>query len=339
MKRLFLLTTIATLLATSAMAQDDLYFVPSKKVAKEAKAKRQAQENFYDQTSVYHSGSDRDVDEYNRRGTFASHYETVGTDSIGNDIIEFTPGTGVYPDSISLSALVKSDSLATQWRDVIDSKKNYKDDDEYSITLRLSRFDDFYGPYWAWNRFYDPWFYDSFYDPWFYNPWHYAWYDPWYGPYDPWYWHHGGWGPWGPYRPWHSPVIVHVNGGAGTHNHGGNFSGRRGSSIASNNARSVSRGVQTRDHSEASTQARGNFSGRRNGVTQNNTQTRTYENTRNYENTSRNFTNTSRSNSSFGGGNFGGGSSFGGSSRGGGSFSGGGGGASRSGGGGFGGRR
>lgn len=320
MKRLFLLTAVVSFMAISAAwAQDDMYFVPSKKAAKNNTSNSSVSYN--NSTRLTHSGSDRDVDEYNRRGVFSSHFDVVGSDSIGNDIIEFTPGTGVYPDSLSTMV---NDSVAAHSKAYKGS--SYNDDEDYTITIRLSRFDDFYGPYWAWNRFYSPWYYDPFYDPWFYDPWHYAWYDPWYGPYDPWHWHHGGWGPWGPYpyRPWIGPTIVH-HGSVGTHNHGGNFSPRRGGLATSTH--SVSRGVQTRGQAEAATQSRGSFTGRRNSANYTRENTRTYEPTRT---TTPTFSTPSRS-SSFGGG----GGSFGGGSRGG-SF--GGGGGSR-GGGSFGGRR
>lgn len=327
MKRLFLLTAVVSFMAVSSVwAQDDMYFVPSKKTAKTNKANRSSLDNDFSSQQVYHSGSNRDVDEYNRRGAFASHYDFAGSDSIGNDIIEFTPGNGVYPDSASVLAMV-NDSVAAKSKAYKGSR--YNDDDEYTITIRISRFDDFYGPYWAWNRFHSPWYYDPFYDPWFYDPWHYAWYDPWYGPYDPWYWHHGGWGPWRPYpyHPWVGPTIVH-HGSAGTHNHGGNFSPRRGGLASSTH--SVSRGVQTRGQAEAATQSRGSFSGRRNNANYTRETTRSYEPTRSNTPT---YSTPSRS-SSFGGG----GGSFGGGSSRGGSFGGGGGGSSR-GGGSFGGRR
>lgn len=298
MKRLFLLTAVVSFMAvSSAWAQDDMYFVPGKKSAKAATSSRY--------TSLTHSGSNRNVDEYNRRGAFASHYTFVGSDSIGNDIIEFTPGNGVYPDSIH------NDSIAANTK----ALKGYgNNDDDYTITIRLSRFDDFYGPYWAWSRYHYPW-YDPFYDPWYYDSWHFAWYDPWYGPYyDPWHWHHGGWGPWGPwgpypYRPWIGPTIVHSS--PGTHNHGGHFASRRGDGNTSF-THSASRSAQTRAQGQRS------FNGHQNTANNNRQPTNDSFNTPTY--------------SSFGGGSssFGGSRSSGGSfggSRGGGSFGGGGGGS------------
>lgn len=318
MKRLLLLASII-IIASNVFAQDDVYFTPKKKNAK--KKSDVAAVVDYD-TPVYHSGSNRDVDEYNRRGAFASHIESVGNDSTGNDIIEFTPGDGTYPDSISLAELTKKDSLAHLIRK---SVKENSIDDEYNYSRRLRRFDGFYawGP-WGYDPwFYDPWYFNYAYDPWY---WHHGWYDPWYRPwhYDPWYWHHT-WGPWHHYYP-----VVHISGGSGTHNHGSfdrNMAGRTASS-----SHGVSRGIQERGRSETTSKS-GNFSGRRGSTYDSRTRTSTQpQQNRSYESTRSNYPN-----SSFNSGNFSGGGGFsGGGSRGGG-FSGGGG--SRGGGVSFGGRR
>lgn len=299
-----MLSILVSLVASTAFAQDDMYFVPSKK---DKAAKRQAYND-----AVYHSGSNRSVDEYNRRGAFASRYDFVSTDSTGNDIIDFTPGTGTYPDSISLSDLVVyNDSIdLAQARSYRGS--SYDDDNDYTVSRRLSRFDDFYGPYWAWNRFYSPWYYSPFYydswyySPWYYSSWHYGWYDPWYGPYyDPWYWH-GGWG-YG-YHHWYAPAIVH-SGRPGTRNHGtfANINGRP------SGAHSISRGVHSRDNSYAATQGRGAAANvRRARTTQEYNAERNYTNTNRSNENTRTYTpsyNSSSSRSSFsGGGNSGGGS-------------------------------
>ena len=92
MKKLFLLFVLIGAMPLFMMAQDDdLYFTPSKnKAAKESSRK---------ETPTYYVGSTRDVDEYNRHGRFRSSYQKVGTDSLGNDIIEFHVGDGIYPDT------------------------------------------------------------------------------------------------------------------------------------------------------------------------------------------------------------------------------------------------
>ena len=172
MKKMILLTIVSAF-SISLMAQDnDMYFVPTKEnKAKEAKMYGMPQ-------NVYYSGSNRSVDDYNRRAMIGAPIDTTA-----NDIIDFSAVRGVYPDS---------DSLATESED-------------YKLTRRMSRFDD-YTPsvaYWegyrdgrwsspwyhSWYSWYDPWYYDSWWywnDPFYYSSW-YGWrypyyYSTWYGP-------------------------------------------------------------------------------------------------------------------------------------------------------------
>jgi len=236
-------------------------------------------------------------------------YQKVGTDSLGNDIIEFDAVTGTYPDSDMQNSLVT---------------ENYTDRDDYVNTRRMSRFDGYVGlGYYPWYT-YDPWY--GWYDPWFYGPhrWYagwYGWYDPWYGYYSPWRYHYGwyaGWGNW----YYSGPVYVGARGNAGYGSsritrHGrsdyvsGKFSGYRGHSSTGNAKATYSRNSDVR-RSRASSER--NFDYNRS-----NTSTRSYD--------AGGF---NRSHSSYGGG-FGGsrsssGGSFGGSrsggSRSGGSFGG-----------------
>ena len=173
MKKLILLTVVAALPLTLMAQDDDMYFVPSKEnVAKEAKTYGMPK-------NVYYSGSDRSVDEYNRR--MWSKAEPI--DSAGNDIIDFSAVRGVYPDSVVASG-----------------------NDDYKYTKRLSRFEGYTSAsdaYWEGyrdGRWSSPWYYSSYY-PW-YDSWYY-WNDPWYygyyGYYSSWYspWYYGGY-----YRPW-----------------------------------------------------------------------------------------------------------------------------------------
>lgn len=207
MKKLILSSLLLGMLPISMMAQDDMYMIPSHPTTsvRNSSSMNQADE-------VTYSGSNRDVDEYNRKGQFWSHYQKIGTDQSGNDVIQFQKGRGVYPDSTYIDT-----TFVGKYYDTI------VDDNDYRMTNRMSR----------WDGFYDPWFYSSygwgspywssrwgFYDPWFYgysgwnNPWYggYAgWYDPWYSgyygygypygygwgyPYS--YWYGGGYG-WGGY--------------------------------------------------------------------------------------------------------------------------------------------
>ena len=311
MKKMYLLAVlIAAAMPLSSMAQDDdLYFNP-KKEAKEQAEKRAAMQKAYELQrarrdsiyALYWSGSNRNVDEYNRGGRLFSHYEKVGTDSLGNDIIQFHVGKGLAPDSI--------------YDDAYFAQKYADQDEDFARTRDMSR----------WDGYYDPWFYDYYgYGPYYWrsrmwgwrNPWRYGyyagWYDPWFDPwYDPWYW--GGY-----YNPWYwgGPMIGHVSYGgfAGNkrYNNPGQIDGsnHRYNGVAGNNSNTYSR----RSNSNMS------FGQRRDNGNFNNSNNSSWG---------------TRSNSGISnGGSFGGGS-FGGARSGGGSFGGGGG---RSGGGSFGGRR
>jgi hypothetical protein len=192
MKKLLLISLFAGMLPMTTVAQvdDDLYFVPKKKSAEKVT------DNYGMPADVYYSGSDRSIDEYNRRGR--STVEVLGNDTTANDIITFSAEKGVYP----------SDSLAN------DSVS----DEDYKLTKRMSRFEDyrltdneaFWAGYeagrydWGWHS---PWYYTRYgwHDPWYYgrfgwyDPWYYGYYSPWYyGYYSPWYYGHYGW-----YDPWY----------------------------------------------------------------------------------------------------------------------------------------
>lgn len=201
MKRKYLLAVlIAAAMPLTSMAQDDdLYFNPKKEAKEKAERRALLQRQYAEQRarrdSVYRlfwSGSDRSVDEYNRGGRIFSHYENVGKDSLGNDIIQFHVGKGVAPDSIYDNAYF--------------AQKYADRDEDFVRTREMSR----------WDGFYDPWFYDYYgYGPYYWrsrmwgwhNPWRYGyyagWYDPWFDPwYDPWYYGYCGWyGGW--YDPWY----------------------------------------------------------------------------------------------------------------------------------------
>ncbi len=210
MRRLVLFSLLVSILPVASNAQDDMYFSPKKnKVEKKAKVG-------YNDSPTYYSGSNRSVDEYNRRG-YGSYYHELDDDSIGNDIIDFY---GSVPDSTCMG---KGNI----------SKRNYEYDDDdydYAYSRRMRYFDDFfwyddpwlygysyYGPYYSfgWGR---PWrygYYGGWYDPWYYG--YYGWYDPWfYG------WNRPYWGPTIAYRP------VNRGGITGTSSHGWVDNGRRG---------------------------------------------------------------------------------------------------------------
>ena len=123
MRRYLLLLLVLGGVSLSVMAQDDMYFTPSKQ-------KKQAAV----ETPI--KGLDMSADEYNRRGR--SSYEKIGTDSLGNDIIEFQAGDGVYPEMDTLYASSKLD-------------KFYDDEDDFYYSRRMGLYDGFYG-------WYDPFF-------------------------------------------------------------------------------------------------------------------------------------------------------------------------------------
>lgn len=210
MKKIVLFTLMLGLMPFQTKAQDDMYSVTSQSTANKRAAKVKAE-------AVTYSGSNRDVDEYNRHGKYWSHYQKIGTDGKGNDVIEFSKGRGVYPDSAYIDTMF----VGKHYDTMVDA-------DEYRYTGRMSR----------WDGFYDPWFYSSFrwgaypywragwgwYDPWYYgySGWYDPWYDPWYYggygfrynyawsyPYNRWYGYYG----WGGYYP---PVSYYRRGHAGT---------------------------------------------------------------------------------------------------------------------------
>jgi hypothetical protein len=148
MKRKYLLAVlIAAAMPLTSMAQDDdLYFNPKKEAKEKAERRALLQRQYAEQRarrdSVYRlfwSGSDRSVDEYNRGGRIFSHYENVGKDSLGNDIIQFHVGKGVAPDSI--------------YDDAYFAQKYADRDEDFVRTREMSR----------WDGFYDPWFYNYFF--------------------------------------------------------------------------------------------------------------------------------------------------------------------------------
>lgn len=301
MKKFLLLFVLAGAMPLTTMAQDDLYFNPGKE-----KAEEKAEEN----RPAYYCGSNRDVDEYNRRGHFRSYYQKIGTDSLGNDIITFQPGDGVYPDSSYVDTAY-----------VYPGSADFADDDDYRYTRRMSR----------WDGYYDPWFYD------YYGPGYYGWYDPWYSPwrygyygwYDPWYYGYYGWGwpYWGGWYGWYDWGYPYWGGGYAYR--GGNPRGLTGDRTWGFDG---GRGGYT---AQGGTFGR-TYGNRGTGNIQNTYTSRSRSNrafgsrtSRTYSNNMNNNYDTSRPVSSFGGstrsagGGFSGGGSFGGGRSGGGGFGGG----------------
>ena len=331
MKKRFLLSVLLGAFALSGVAQDDMYYVPSKKSSARSVAVP---------SGTYYSGSSRSVDDYNRR--WASSYEVLPTDT--GDIVSFAPVEGVYPDSLGDFALTQRmtrfdgyEPSAAYWEGYAQGRRDYL----------------------GWHS---PWYYSSYYpwyDPWYYDMWYW---DRWY--WDPWYYHGWGWG--GYYSYYYYPYYSWGWGGGylghhtrSTQNHGriagaspstytvgrgSGFGGSRRGSFGGTRAGSYG---STGSGAFGGSRTSGSISGTRSSGSYGNSGSSGFGGSRTTRpisgNSGSTYSGSSSSSSSSSSGSFGGsrssgggGGSFGGSRSGGG---GGGGGGGRSGGGGFGGSR
>lgn len=144
--------------------------------------------------------TDRDIDEYNRRGAYELNYEV----DINGDTIWFN-GDSIYDDDMfantrRIERFYNPDIVILSDDD--DLVELYYSE---SPTVNL-----IIGSDWGYADY--GWGYSSYF-PWYsrraYYPWYYTWYDPWYYSwYSPWYYHSYWYGPrlwnwsyWG-YRPW-----------------------------------------------------------------------------------------------------------------------------------------
>lgn len=311
--RLLFSAFVCAMPLTMLAQDDDLYFVPKKQTIGNSVANELTSEYNH---QPYYCGSSRDVDEYNRRGKLKSYYQKIGTDSLGNDIIEFHEGDGTY-------GTADLDSTIT----IYPGSERYYDDDDFKCARRMGRFDGYYDPaLYSWSYPYSYWrgyygWYDPWYDP-FYSPYYAGWYGGWYSPwrYDYWGWNYPYWG----WSGWHAPIYHYsYNGPTGTRNHSfggfGTAVGRSGSYSPRYNGMPMDN-ANRRSHSWGN--SRNGFGQRRNyNQSSNNNQPFTNQNVRQPVR-SNNFG--SNRGSSFGsgfGGGFGGGGrvgGFGGGSRGGG---------------------
>ena len=108
----------------------------------------------------YHTGTLRDVDEYNRRGRRTSVADTAAT--VADSVVVARKGK----KQASLYDLGYDDGYTRGYRDA--------EEDEFYYSTRLARF--------RGSRYYDPWYWDRIayiYNPWYYDPWFW---DPWYRP-------------------------------------------------------------------------------------------------------------------------------------------------------------
>lgn len=212
MKRMSIVIAMLAVLPAAMQAQsDDMYFVPKK--SKVAPAPRR---HAVDEAPAYYIGSNRDVDEYNRRARFRSSYQRIANDSTSTDVIDFQGGSGIYPDSTYV------DSTTVYSRPGYDGSDVCYSDDDYRYCRRMQMFDGWYDPffygyyaygmpyYWRtrWGGWYDPWLcgYAGWYGPWDYGWYGYGW--PYYSSYY--------WGGWGYPHYWGAPAVAYRRGHTGT---------------------------------------------------------------------------------------------------------------------------
>lgn len=196
----FALSLISLLaLSSAAWAQDDIYFVPSKKALQ---VEQQQSGQRYKNSSSYNNDSDydydnwadyrigsRDVDEYNRQRKARTRKEMV--DTIYNDdqqtmtgrIVRFRSPRGV---------IVSSPFYYDYYYDLAYYDPWFSD---WGWSSWYGWYDPFYYGR-SWNRWISPWGWSSWYSPWGFSVWHSPWYSGWnwgwggwYSPYD-----HYGWG-------------------------------------------------------------------------------------------------------------------------------------------------
>lgn len=209
MRRFALMSLLASLIPAGMAAQDDMYFVPS-----EDDDVSSTVERITPYRATYYSGSDRDVDEYNRHPSSEIQY----IDSLGNeidDVIDFDAVVGIYPDSAA------------------DEGCDYVGD--YECTRQMSRFDDY-----DWEDAYLDGYYDGLTDDYYwYDPWYYDWYLSYYWPWGYWGWYYPYyWGGWY-YGSWHHGW--HYAWGGHRYYGGGYWGGRYGHRATASHSRGTGR--------------------------------------------------------------------------------------------------
>lgn len=177
-KQLFLLLAFIIGSAVDTLAQDDLYFVPSKKKAKKVQAEQYDAVEYDDWAEG--RNSDMDIDAYNRRSGSADKGADTYNDHAGesesftNRIVRFhAPGITVV-----------SSPYYTDYIDVYT-------DPWYAFYRPYSWYDFGWHNYYGWHTSW--WWSTPYY-------WHSSWYDPWWGwhghyhpiYYPGWHPHHGG---------------------------------------------------------------------------------------------------------------------------------------------------
>ena len=211
MKRPFILLALVAAMPLTMNAQDDMYFVPTKKNVEKSK------KDYGMPKDTYYSGSNRSVDDYNRRHTecwenqLKDGSQVVAIDSLGNEIATVNVKKGKSKRDSILNEDYKYTRMMEMW-------DGYQCSNAYWRGYNDGRFNRWYG----WSSYYDPWYYSSWYGPYslWYDPWFYG-YGGWYGGwYDPWFYGYAGWyGGWHPYYDWgwHGHYYPVYGGGGGRH--------------------------------------------------------------------------------------------------------------------------
>ncbi|MCI7579863.1 MAG: hypothetical protein MST01_06430 [Prevotella sp.] len=211
MKRTFILLALVASMPLTMNAQDDMYFVPTKKNVEKSK------KDYGMPKDTYYSGSNRSVDDYNRRHTecwenqLKDGSQVVAIDSLGNEIATVNVKKGKSKHDSILNDDYKYTRMMEMW-------DGYQCSNAYWRGYNDGRFNRWYG----WSSYYDPWYYSSWYGPYslWYDPWFYG-YGGWYGGwYDPWFYGYAGWyGGWHPYYDWgwHGHYYPVYGGGGGRH--------------------------------------------------------------------------------------------------------------------------
>lgn len=324
MKKTLILFALVAAMPLTMNAQDDMYFVPTKKNVEKSK------KDYGMPKDTYYSGSNRSVDDYNRRHTecwenqLKDGSQVVAIDSLGNEIANVNVKKGKSKRDSILNEDYKYTRMMEMW-------DGYQCSNAYWRGYNDGRFNRWYG----WSSYYDPWYYSSWYSPYnlWYDPWFYG-YGGWYGGwYDPWFYGYAGWyGGWHPYYDWgwHGHYYPVYGGGGGRHwtSSVERFKDNRFSRTSSTriSGSGISRGIANRDRTNSlgTRSINRNTASRRFGNSQGDIRNISSNRNTSYNNNSSSF-NSSRS-SSF---SSGGGSSF--SSGGSRSFGGGGGGIKSSG--------
>lgn len=263
----FALSLLALLsLSTVAMAQDDVYFVPSQ-TAKQVHTPSSFQ-NAHNRSSFEYDNwaegrSDaRDVDVYNRKRKKANSSDTLFVEeepSMTARIVRFRSPRAVL--------------VASPWYDTYFYDLAYYD--PWFNTWGWSAWYGYYAPWqspWSWSSWYTPW--PSYWHFGGFSPFHYGWGGywggGWYHHYDPWYLRWGGYSRWVPPAPRNQTFYGATRGvdtsRRGFAGRGESFGPRSGSSYSSRTGFSGSRSGNSYDlRGSRSSLRNGSYNGTRGG--------------------------------------------------------------------------